>query len=73
MKRDTYWCCCYCGNECGSAEPATFMCCGEIGHVEERDEETGEPVDEYQSEAIATARSEAALQELIEEYSHAEH
>ena len=70
MKRDTYWCCCYCGNECAGHEPATFICCGEIGHVEERDEETGEPVDDYQAEAIATARSEADFDKFIEEYSH---
>jgi hypothetical protein len=59
MKRDTYWACCFCGNECGAHEPATFICCGEIGHTEERDEETGEPVEDYQSEQLATARSEA--------------
>ena len=70
MKRDTYHCCMFCGAECGSAEPATFICCGEIGHTEERDEETGEPADDYQAEAIATARSEAALQAFIEEYNH---
>jgi len=68
MKRDTYFACVFCGNECGSHEPATFICCGEIGHTEERDEETGEPVEDYQSAAIATARSEADFEKFIEEY-----
>jgi transcription elongation factor Elf1 len=60
MKRDTYFACVYCGQDVGSHEPATFLCCGECGHVEERDEETGEPVEDYQAAAIATAQSESA-------------
>jgi hypothetical protein len=44
-QRDTYWCCCFCGRECAGHEPATFICCGEIGHTEERYEDTGEPVE----------------------------
>ena len=55
MNRDTYWACMFCGRECYGAEPATFICCGEIGHTEERDEETGEPVEDYQSAAIAAS------------------
>ena len=70
MKRDTYFCCVFCGNECGAHEPATFICCREIGHTEERDEETGEPVEDYQSAAIATARSEADFEKFIEEYNN---
>jgi hypothetical protein len=68
MKRDTYWACCYCGNECQGAEPATFRCCGEIGHTEERYEDTGEPVDAYQTEQLMTARSEAWQAANVEHY-----
>lgn len=43
-ERQTCWVCVYCGLACEACEPSTFTCCGEVGHVEEVDAETGEPV-----------------------------
>ena len=43
-QQETLWVCSYCGRE-ATGEPCTFICCGEIGHVEEVYANTGEPVE----------------------------
>ena len=46
LARDTMWVCCFCGADAsGAADPSVFICCGEIGHVEEVDAETGERIE----------------------------
>ncbi len=44
---ETEWVCAYCGSSAdGAPDPSMHHCCGEVGHVQLINSETGEPIDE---------------------------